>query len=210
MTDKPLLHGFNGSTYVRTVRMVLRDKGIDYDQNPVNVPEGETRSDEHLARHPFGKVPVLDIDGMRLRETDAICRYLEDTHPSPALIPDTPALRATMAEAINIVGSYGHDAILGVAGPHLFPGLVASQYKDHQDKALDDAKLTLDLLLNNAKGSGWLAGDRPTLADYFVGPLVFYVAQTPEKDKLLTDPRAVAWWDRMSALDTFTATAPEM
>ena len=210
MTDKPMLHGFDGSTYVRTTKMVLNDKGVDYDQNPVNVPEGETRQPEHLARHPFGKVPVLDIDGMRLRETDAICRYLEDTRPEPALIPVDPKARATMAEAINVIGSYGYDAILGVAGPHLFPDLVAPAYKDRPDKAMDDAKTCLNLLLDNAKGSDWLAGDAPTLADYFLGPLVFYVTITPEGDRFLADPRAKAWWERMSALESFKRTAPDL
>jgi glutathione S-transferase len=68
MTQEPKLYGFDGSTYVRTVKMVLRDKGIDYEQEQINVLEGEPRQPEHLARHPFGKVPVLDIDGIRIRE----------------------------------------------------------------------------------------------------------------------------------------------
>ncbi|MEM6850060.1 MAG: glutathione S-transferase N-terminal domain-containing protein, partial [Pseudomonadota bacterium] len=68
------LWGFSGSTYVRTVRMVLHDKGVtDYDQVPINVLQGEPRTVEHLQRHPFGKVPVVDVDGFRVLETRAIC-----------------------------------------------------------------------------------------------------------------------------------------
>ena len=70
--SKPILYGFDGSTYVRTVRMILKDKAVDYDQVPVNVLAGEPRSPEHLERHPFGKVPVLDHDGLRILETSAI------------------------------------------------------------------------------------------------------------------------------------------
>jgi len=84
MTDVTL-YGFDGSTYVRTIRCILARKGIAYDQVPVNVLAGETRQPEHLARHPFGKVPVLDIDGIRLRETEAIARYLEVRNPDPAM-----------------------------------------------------------------------------------------------------------------------------
>ena len=54
MTDTPTLYGFDGSTYVRTVRIVLARKGIAYDHVSVNVLAGETRTPEHLARHPFG------------------------------------------------------------------------------------------------------------------------------------------------------------
>ena len=55
-----VLYGFDGSTYVRTVRMLLAEKGAHYEQVPVNVLKGEPRQPEHVARHPFGKVPVLD------------------------------------------------------------------------------------------------------------------------------------------------------
>jgi glutathione S-transferase len=61
------------STYVRTVKMVLAEKGVsDFKQVPLNVLAGEPKTPEHLARHPFGKVPVLDHDGMRILETTAL------------------------------------------------------------------------------------------------------------------------------------------
>jgi len=127
MTDKPKLYGFDGSTYVRTVKMVLRDKGLEHDQEQINVLEGEPKQPEHLERHPFGKVPVLDIDGVRIRETDAICRYLEETHPEPALVPGTAKERALMNEAISLINSYGYGALVGVAGYHLFPDFIGGQ-----------------------------------------------------------------------------------
>jgi hypothetical protein len=66
------LYGFNASTYVRTVRMLLHEKGIEYDQVPVNILQGEGRSEAHLARHPFGKIPAFESDGVSLFETSAI------------------------------------------------------------------------------------------------------------------------------------------
>jgi len=135
MSDKPVLYGFNGSTYVRTVRMVCLDKGVDYDQVPLNVLEGEPRQPEHLARHPFGKVPVLDIDGIRIRETDAICRYLEGTRPEPSLVPDDVKARARMNEAISVVNSYAYPALVGVAGYHLFPDFIGGQNDEAQGES---------------------------------------------------------------------------
>ena len=43
MADKPVLYGFDGSTYVRTARIVLVEKDVDYEQVPVNVLEGEPK-----------------------------------------------------------------------------------------------------------------------------------------------------------------------
>ena len=67
------LWGFDGSTYVRTVKMVLAEKGVtEFKQVQLNVLKGEPKTPEHLQRHPFGKVPVLDHDGMRILETSAM------------------------------------------------------------------------------------------------------------------------------------------
>lgn len=90
MSDTTVLYGFDGSTFARTVRMVLATKGIAYDNVQVNVLKGEPRQQEHLQRHPFRKAPVLVIDGLRLRETDAICRYLKGD--APWLAGDSPSL----------------------------------------------------------------------------------------------------------------------
>ena len=88
-----VLWGFDGSTYVRTVKMVLAEKGVtQFKQVQLNVLKGEPKLPEHLERHPFGKVPVLDHDGMRILETTAIARYLNDVLPGKSLIPATPRI----------------------------------------------------------------------------------------------------------------------
>jgi len=103
-----ILWGFDGSTYVRTVKMLLAEKGVtQFRQMPLNVLEGEPKQPEHLERHPFGKVPVLDHDGMRILETTAIARYLNDVLPGKSLIPATPKDRARMDMIVGIIDSYG-------------------------------------------------------------------------------------------------------
>jgi glutathione S-transferase len=91
------LWGFDGSTYVRTVKMVLAEKGVtDFKQVPLNVLAGDPKTPERRERHPFGKVAVLDHDGMRILETTAIARYLNDVLPGKSLIPSAPKDRARM------------------------------------------------------------------------------------------------------------------
>ena len=95
---------FDGSTYVRTIKMLFAEKGFtQFDQVPLNVLEGEPRTPEHLERHPFGKVPVLDHDGMRILETTAIARYLNDVLPGRSLIPATPEDRARMDMIVGVI-----------------------------------------------------------------------------------------------------------
>ena len=209
MSDKPTLYGFNGSTYVRTLRMMLMENGIEYDQVHVHVLEGEPRQPEHLARHPFGKVPVLDIDGMRLRETDAICRYIDAIGTGPGRLPDDPKTCAKVNEAIGLIASYGYGALVGAAGYHLFPDFIGGQNDDALAACLEDSAKLAGLLMENA--DPWIAGTPdPNLADYFLAPIMFYVSLTPEADKVLAHAGMARWWEAMQGVESFKATEPDL
>ncbi|SLN24736.1 Glutathione S-transferase [Roseovarius litorisediminis] len=208
MGEKPILYGFDGSTYVRTVRMFLIENGIEYDQVPVNVLEGETRLPEHLARHPFGKVPVLDIDGMRLRETSAICRYLDEIGNGPCRIPADAKARAKMDEAVGLFDCYGYNALVGVAGFYLFPDLIGGQDDEAHKQALEDSGKLIDLLMEEA--NPWIGGDTATLADYLLAPIMFYVSLTPDADKVLGSGKIADWWAAMQTVESFKATEPDL
>ncbi len=70
----------------RRVRMYAAEKGIALELVEVNIGEGATRSAEFLSVNPLGETPVLEReDGSRVTESLAICRWLEELHPLPAL-----------------------------------------------------------------------------------------------------------------------------
>ncbi len=204
------LYGFDGSTYVRTVKIVLNRKGVDYDQVPVNVLEGETRQPEHLARHPFGKVPVLDIDGHRLRETDAIVNYVEQTREGPSSVPESAWDIARMSEIMSLIHAYGYDALVGVAFYHIKPDFIGNPSEEQHHETLGNANTFLKLVDEIRAGDDWLAGPNPSLADYMLGPIVFYTNMTPHKDELLDIGGFREWWDRLSADRDFAATEPDL
>ena len=205
-----MLHGFNGSTYVRTARIILRRKGVDYDQNPVNVLEGEPRQPEHLKRHPFGKVPVLDIDGHRLRETDAIVTYLEAACDGPSAIPESAWDKARAQEIVSLVHAYGYDALIGVAFYHIKPDFIGNPSEEQHHETLEKAKTFMKLVGEIRNGDDWLAGAHCTIADYYLGPIVFYTNMTPHGDELLKAGGLIDWWERLSKDDAFSATEPDM
>jgi len=79
----------------RLVRMFIAEKGLTIPRQTVDLLGGENRKSDHLARNPHGQLPVLELDdGSHLSEVTAICEYLEELHPHPVLIGDTPASRA--------------------------------------------------------------------------------------------------------------------
>ena len=79
----------------RIVRIFLAEKGIEMPKQWVDLRGGENRKTEHLARNPHGQMPTLELDdGSYLAEITAICEYLEEIKPEPAMIGSTPKERA--------------------------------------------------------------------------------------------------------------------
>lgn len=210
MSKDIVLYGFDGSTYVRTVRMLLAEKGADYEQVPVNVLEGEPRQPEHLERHPFGKVPVVDHDGMRILETSAITRYLNDVLAGPSFIPDNPKDRARMDMAIGLHDSYGYNALVGTAGYHLFPGFLGNPDKSFLDRSVEQGRKVLTRVMKIRGDSKYVAGDEPSLADFFLAPVCFYVSLVEDASRVFDVPAFGEWWDRVQQLDSYKSTEPDL
>lgn len=209
--SKMTLWGFDGSTYVRTVKMVLAEKAFtDFEQVQVNVLAGEPKHPEHLARHPFGKVPVLDHDGVRILETGAIARYLNDVLPGKSLVPAAPKDRARMDMLVGIVDSYGYGALLGgVAAYHLFPDFVGGKNESMLKGGIEAGRKVIECAMKTKGASPFIAGEL-SLADLHLAPILAYVAMTPDADKVFGVDGFAAWWARVQALKSFQDTAPNL
>lgn len=97
------LYDYWRSSACYRVRLALNLKGIAYRAVPLDLLEGRHRAPDHLARHPQGLVPVLEIDGLRLTQSLAILEYLDETRPDTALLPKGAPERArarALAQAI--------------------------------------------------------------------------------------------------------------
>ena len=204
------LWGFDGSTYVRTVKMLLAEKGVtEFEQVQINVLAGEPKQPEHLQRHPFGKVPVLDHDGMRIIETSAIARYLNDVLPGKSLIPATPKDRARMDMVVGIVDSYGYGALTGgVAAYHLFPDFVGGKNDAMRAHGLDHGRQVIKFAMKTKASSPFIAGEL-SLADLYLAPILFYVSLTPDKEALFDVDGCAEWWAKIEALPSFQETQPK-
>ena len=71
--------------------MVLREKGIDFEVHEVDL---SNKSEEFLSVSPYGKVPVLRVNGTSLYESNIVNEYLEEVYDSPRLMPENPQERA--------------------------------------------------------------------------------------------------------------------
>ena len=206
-----IVHNLPGSPFGRAVLAALLEKNAHFRLEAV--APGTLKSAPHLARHPFGRVPVLEHDGLVLYETQAILRYIDRALPRPPLTPDEPKAAARMDQALNVCDWYlfqGVNHVIGfqrIVGPQLLgltpdeAAIAAAMPKAHMVFA------ELERLLGD---KAFLAAQDLTLADLHVAPHLDFLAMTPEWQTLTAQtPNLVRWLDRMNARASFKATTWE-
>ena len=153
----------------RAVRMFMAEKGIDVPKVEVDLLKAENRQGPYMQKNTAGQMPCLELDdGTVVAEITAICEYLEDTHPKPALIGSTAKEKAetrmwTRRVDLNIVEPMANGFRYSQGLP-LFQNRIptAPEAADGLKRIAQDRILWLD---KQVAGRQWLCGDRFTYAD---------------------------------------------
>jgi glutathione S-transferase len=153
------LCGFHLSNYHNKVRIALLEKGIAFEEDATCRP---TQKDEFLERSPLGKVPFLELDGERLRESQVICEYLEDAYPQKPLLPKAPLARARTRELIQFIELHMELVVRRLYPEVFFGGKVSDETKDRVRKDIEKGVRGFRAL---AKFDPFVAGQELTLAD---------------------------------------------
>ena len=105
----PRLHNFFRSSTSTRVRAALNLKGLAYDYVPYVLRDGQTRTPEFLAKNPQGLVPALEReDGSILTQSMAIIEWLDETHPTPPLLPPDRDGRARVRSLSQLLACLFH------------------------------------------------------------------------------------------------------
>lgn len=186
----------------RCVRMFMTEKGINLPAVELNLLAAENRKPPYTDKNPGGQMPALELDnGSLLAETVAICEYLEEKHPTPALIGTTAEERAETRMwqrriELNITENlyngfrYAEGLQLFKDRMHCLPEAAAGL------KSIVQEKLAwLDKLM---EGKQFVVGNRFTLVDIILFSALDFgvgVGQTINPSlKNLT-----AWFDRVNS-----------
>jgi glutathione S-transferase len=199
--SEPTLFGAAYSVYTRTARLTLAEKGVTYRFDEVDVFAAGGPPAAHLERHPFGKIPAFEHDGLRLYETAAICRYIDEAFDGPALQPEAPAGRAAMAQAIGICDSYLYRA--GVWDIYVerlrVPARGGVSDEARIATAIPTVRKALRELARLSAGRPFIAGPAPSLADLHAYPMLTLLRLAPEgRDLVMGEPAIEAWHRRMA------------
>lgn len=169
------LYGYFRSSASYRVRIALGLKGLAYENLPVNLLKAEQKSEAYGKLNPQSLLPTLIDDSQVLTQSLAIMEYLEETHPTPPLLPKAPAARARMralcmaiACDVSPLGNFG-----------------VLQYLQHTLGVSDEQKIqwiqhwigkgftAVEALLQDGNTGRYCHGDAPGMADCVLVPQLF-------------------------------------
>ncbi|MEL7319891.1 MAG: glutathione S-transferase family protein [Pseudomonadota bacterium] len=176
MTANVRIFGTVISTYTRIVEITCEEAGLSHETiaTPAQSPQN---------RHPFSKVPVIEVDGLELIESVAITQYLDNAHNEGGLQPKDPAKRAVMDKWIAVANNYLFPLFEhGLVMPwimHRVAGFDLDQ--ERIERALPNISRSLGFLeAEMAQDGAWTATGDFTLADAFLYPILRGLQLTPQ------------------------------
>ncbi len=203
-----LYNYFRSSASFR-VRIALELKGLSYDYLPVHLVKGEHKADGYTAVSPTHLVPTLQTDdGAYLSQSMAIIEYLDELHPTPALLPSNPLDRARVRALAQLIACEIHP----------LNNLRVLKYLTRELKVDEETKNTwyrhwvrdgleaLERQLQTQPASTFCLGDSPTLADCCLVPQIFNGKRFNTNFDGLT--RTMAAFDACMALPAFQRAQP--
>ena len=180
--------------------MVLHEKGIDFEVHEVDL---SNKSEEFLSVSPYGKVPVLRMDGTSLYESNIVNEYLDEVYGSPRLMPEDPEERASVRSWMAFADDYFFPSVFGVrVGPQR--GYSEERIREAKGK-LDDA---LSRLERQLEGRQYLTGEY-SLADIAHAGNFHRLREMAEIGEVPPHeyPNVTAWMERVEGRESYRASA---
>jgi maleylacetoacetate isomerase len=205
------LYGYFRSSAAFRVRIALNLKKLDYESAFIHLRRGDQRQQSFRGVNPQGLVPALEIDDTVLIQSLPIIEYLEETHPSPPLLPPDAKGRARVRALAAIVACDIHPINNLRVLRYLLRPL------DHDEAAVEtwynhwiaEGFGALEqLLAGDAQTGAFCHGDAPGLADVVLVPQVFNAYRYQSLD-LTPYPTILRIYRTCLELDAFAAAHPD-
>ena len=198
-----IVYGASLSPFVRKVLAYGAEKGLELEHKPLGLGSDDP---DFLEASPFRKIPGFRDGDFAISDSSAIIHYLEAKYPEPPLIPAEPRARARVIWFDEFA-----DTILCACGAKMFFNrIVAPRFLGREgdletaDKAeKEELPPILDYLERTLPDSGWLVGDRLTLADIAVATAFANLRHLGVPVEAERTPKVAAFAERMLARPSF-------
>jgi glutathione S-transferase len=197
------LHHFALNPASRKVRILLKEKGLDFELQPERPWE---RREELLLLNPASEVPVLvEPDGVTVCEGNAICEFLEEGYPRPPLIGTDPVARAEVRRLVGwFDGKFAREVTANLLDQKILRRLSGTGGPDSQAirAGLANVHPHLDYIAWLTDRRGWLAGAEFSLADIAAAShlsAIDYLGDVPWDRHV----EAKTWYQRVKSRPSF-------
>jgi glutathione S-transferase len=205
-----IVHGGRESMFVRKVHVVLREKGVSFEERRL-VPVPKTP--DLLAKNPLGKIPILELDdGTCIPDSSVISLYLEREFPEVRLYPSD---NKEFARAL-FLEEYADTKLAEVAGGVLVEKFVKPNILGQptdaarlHDLLTQQLPLALDWLDGQLQPDGASLLGRFSIADVAVGAQMTALTTVGERIDALRWPRVTRYLDVLWARPSFAQSAPQ-
>ena len=196
------LYGARSATCTQRDLFAAAELGVPIDFHNIDVKARQHKTDEHLRRQPFGKVPAAEVDGLSFYESRAIARVIARSTPAGEMLyPSADIKRVAVFEQwaslemgtiTPVLEKIARERVFkpmhGVAGDEA----IAKQ-------AFEEGQTVFQVLDKQLSTNEYVIGDF-SLIDVFLCSIFSHFSNTPEGQQTLEKyPNIAAWWQRLSA-----------
>ncbi|HSC17857.1 MAG TPA: glutathione S-transferase family protein [Rhizomicrobium sp.] len=209
-----IVYGANLSPFVRKVRVVLAEKGLDYSLEPINpfAPPPEFSEISPLKRIPAFRDTDLPEPDNHLADSSVICDYLERKYPNPPLYPQEPYARA---RALWFEEYADSQIASNMVRPLFFERIVKRILRQQPDETICEAALRDhmpaigDYLDKEIGGREYLVGNAFSIGDIAVATMFVNVRHAGELVDASRWPNLAAYVARIHQRPSFQALIEE-
>lgn len=221
------------STCSQKVRLCLYEKGLEFTDRPVHLPDNEHLRPNYLALNPNGVVPTLRHDGQVITDSSVIMEYLDDVFPQPPLSGRTPRHRAQVRIWLRFFEEVPTVAIRipsfkQVLLTPMTQGMSTQERRANADirplrksfyhsmaNGIDDGRLAdaldrLDMTLDRMEATlctqPWLMGDQFSIVDICVIPTIDRMQDLGYADHWQNRPGVTRWWNAVTTRESYCKT----
>ncbi|XP_047090775.1 glutathione S-transferase 4-like [Lolium rigidum] len=194
------LYGWAVSPWMARVLVCLEEAGAEYELVPMSRSGGDHRQPEHLARNPFGEIPVLEDGDLTLYQSRAIARHILRKY-KPELLRSDNLQESAMVDVWVDVDAHQLEPIIRpvVFNVIIKPFTGSDCDQDLVDGSIEKLKKTLEVYEARLSSSKYLAGDFVSLADLTHFSFMRYFMATQYAEVVEAYPHVKAWWEALLA-----------
>jgi glutathione S-transferase len=190
------LYDYPDCPFSQKVRIVLREKDLEYETIFVDLRKGEQKKPDFLRLNPLGKVPVLMDDDEVIYDSTIINEYLEDEYPHPSLLPEDSAARAR----IRLLEDHCDNFFIPPTAVLLYELYKPEGERDGQriEQSREELRRCLGYVEEYLGAGDYIGGAQFTLADAAFAPRAILLNRlSVEIDTSMSG--VLAWIERLKA-----------